>query len=133
MYNIGAMFLTILHHYFIWHYARACKEWFHVWGNLLWFVAHFFSLSQMARSWLSPWKRMTEPRKKAWDIEEWLSAFFINVLSRLIGAVMRTVIIIVGLTTLGVLLVGGVFITLSWIVAPAAVFFLILLGVTYVV
>lgn len=127
------MFLAILHHYLIWHYSRGFLEWFHVWGNLLWFIVHFFSLPLMVRSWLSPWKRMTEPRQKAWDIEDWASSLFINILSRFIGAIMRTIMILVGLFALVLLLAAGTLITLGWAVAPALIILLLILGVSYIV
>jgi hypothetical protein len=126
------MFLSNLHHYFVWHYTRAITEWFHIWGNLLWFIVHFFSLPLMVRSWLAPWKRISEPHQSAWDIEEWASSFLINALSRLIGILLRTLLIIIGVITLIGLLIAGTLIALSWVIAPVAIILLLILGITHV-
>lgn len=127
------MVLTILHHYLIWHYSQAYLQFFKVWTNLMWFVVRFFSLPQLVGSWLSPWKRITEERKKAWDVEEFFSSLVINILSRIIGAIMRTIVLLIGTITLIVLFVWGVLVYLVWTVAPGLIVFLIILGVTYIV
>ncbi len=127
------MFLTILHHYLLWHYSRAYIQFFNVWKNLLWFIVKFFSIPQMLRSWISPWKRITEDRKKAWNIEDMAGSFVINILSRFIGAIMRTVVIISGIFSLLVTFVGGLVTYLIWTVAPALIVFLIILGIVYIV
>lgn len=85
------------------------------------------------RSWLSPWKRMTEERKKAWDVEEFFSSLVINILSRIIGALMRTIIIVIGLVSLVFILVGGIAVYLIWTVAPALIVGLIVLGAAYII
>lgn len=133
MYNGEDMFVAILHHYLIWHYSRAYLEFSRVLFNILWFTAHFFSIVDLMKSWLSPWKRMTEERKKAWDVEEFFSSIVINILSRIIGALMRTIIIAIGLLSLTFVLVGGVVVYLIWTVAPALIIGLIILGASYIV
>jgi hypothetical protein len=127
------MFLAILHHYLIWHYAQGFVQFLSVWKNLLWFIIRFFSLPELIRSWVSPWKRITEQRTKAWDIEDFFGSIIINILSRIIGFIMRTMVIAIGLVMLLLMLVGGAIAYLAWIVAPALVVFLIILGVSYIV
>jgi hypothetical protein len=127
------MFLTILHHYVVWHFSQAYLQFFRVWMNLLWFVIHFFSLPQMVRSWFSPWKRITEERKKSWDLEDFFGSLLINLLSRIIGALMRTFVIMVGLLALLIIFVGGLTVYILWTVAPALIVFLIIIGIMYIV
>lgn len=87
----------------------------------------------MLRSWFLPWKRVTEERKKKWDPEDFFGSLLINLLSRIIGALMRTLVIITGLLALTIVFVGGVFTYLVWTVAPALIVFLIIMGVIYIV
>jgi hypothetical protein len=101
--------------------------------NLLWFVIHFFSLPQMVRSWFSPWKRITEERKKSWDLEDFFGSLLINLLSRIIGALMRTFVIMVGLLAFLIIFVGGLTVYILWTVAPALIVFLIIIGIMYIV
>ncbi|MCD5381679.1 MAG: hypothetical protein LR008_03865, partial [Candidatus Pacebacteria bacterium] len=84
------LFLMIVHRYFIWHYSRAFLEIFHVWRSFLWFVAHFFSITQLIRSWFSPWKRVVEGRGNKWDLEDLAGFIIIGLMSRIIGFILRT-------------------------------------------
>lgn len=127
------MFLAILHHYLLWHYSRAYIEWFNVWTNLLWFVVNFFSIPQLIRSWFSPWKRMTEERTKAWDFEDFAGTILINLLSRIIGAMLRTVVIAMGLVALAFMMAFGVLVYALWLIAPILILALIITGVVYII
>ena len=113
------LFVSILHHYLLWHYTHAFLEIFHVWTNFFWFIVNFFSIPQLFRSLFSPWKRITEERKKSFDFEDMAGVVIIGLFSRLIGFVLRGVIIIIGLFTL-ILLLAFLFIVYTfWLLAPA--------------
>jgi len=107
-----------MHHYVLWHYTRAWLEILHVWKNLTWFVINFFSLPQLMLSWLSPWKRMTEGRGETWNLEALASYIIIGIISRIVGAIMRTVVIFLGLVSLAIVITGGFITLLFWAVAP---------------
>ena len=122
------LFLSIVHHYLLWHYSRAFLEIFHVWLNLLWFVVHFFSLPQLVRTWISPWKRIIEPRGNKWNLEDLAGYIVIGIISRLIGFILRTALIIIGTTCLLACIVSGFVLYLFWIVAPLAIIALFTFG-----
>jgi len=112
------LFAAIIRDYFVWHYTTA---WFLLWGvwrNFLWFVIHFFSLPQLMRSWLAPFKRITERRGDKFDLEDLASYVIIGFLSRIIGALVRTVIIVIGLITLALTVLGGFVVYLLWALVP---------------
>ena len=124
------LFLSIVHHYFYWHYSRAFFEIFHTWKNFIWFVGHYFSLRQLTVSWFSPWKRTVEGRGKKWDFEDLAGFIIINILSRLVGAVIRTVIIFIGVVSVLLTIVGGVLFYIFWTVAPFVLIVLLGFGLT---
>ncbi len=124
------LFLSIVHHYLLWHYTRAFVEISHVWRNFLWFVVHFFSLPQLLRSWLSPWKRIVEDRGEAWNFEDLAGFIIIGLVSRIIGFILRTIIITIGTMSLLFTIAGGIIVYLFWIVAPAIIIGLLLLGIS---
>jgi hypothetical protein len=124
------LFLSIVHHYFFWHYSRALGEIFSLWKNLMWFVGHFFSLRQLAASWFSPWKRIVERRGEKWNLEDIAGYIIINIVSRIIGTVIRTVIIILGVISFLATIVGGVVVYVFWILAPFILIALLGLGIT---
>ncbi len=124
------LFLSIVHHYLLWHYTRAWFELFHVWRNLLWFVVHYFSLPQLMRTWVAPWRRITEPRGNTWNLEDLAGYVLIGLLSRVIGFVIRTIVITLGLITLLLTTLGGFAVYAFWTVAPVAIILLIGLGLS---
>jgi hypothetical protein len=112
------LFFFILNHYIIWHYTNAFREIFHVWKNLMWFTYHFFSIPQMFRSYISPWKRMTEEKGSSFDFEDIASFIIINLISRIIGIILRTIVIIAGLFSLLTLIIGIVATYIFWLLMP---------------
>ena len=115
------LFAAIIRDYFVWHYTEAWFLMWGVWRNFLWFVIHFFSLPQLMRSWFAPFKRITEERGDKFDLEALAGFVIIGILSRLVGAIARTVIILLGVLTLSLTIVGGFFIYLVWALLPFAI------------
>jgi len=112
------LFAAIIRDYFVWHYTEA---WFLLWGvwrNFLWFIIHFFSLPQLARSWFAPFKRITESRGDKFSLEDFASYIIIGFISRVIGAIARTIIIIIGLIALITTIAGGFVTYLLWALVP---------------
>jgi hypothetical protein len=120
---------TILQHYLIWHYTRGLRDVVHVWGNLLWFTGHFFSLGALARSLFAPYKRMVEERGSTWSFEDLAGFIVIGLLSRVLGFCIRFIIITVGLLVLVVVLLAGIGILAGWLIAPLIVIGLLLVGI----
>lgn len=127
------LFLTIMQHYLLWHYSEAYKQLFGVWRNIIWFVIHFFSIPQLLMTLFSPWKRMVEERKKSWDIEDFASRIIINIISRIIGAIMRMGVIAVGLVSLSVTLFAAITTYTLWLIAPLIIVASFILGIVYII
>ena len=119
MYTMHMLFTSILHHYLIWHYSYAFTQIAHVWSNLFWFTFHFFSIPQLLRSYIAPWKRMTEDRGNTFSFEDMAGFIIINLISRIIGMILRTIIIGAGLVAILVLCVGIIATYVFWVCAPA--------------
>lgn len=130
---IYMLFVSILHHYLLWHYTRAFGEILHVWKNFVWFTFHFFSIPQLLKSFLSPWKRMTEERGQTFNFEDLASFIIINLISRIVGVLLRTVLIIAGLGSLFILTVGIVATYIFWILTPLMIAVCIYYGVMLIV
>ncbi|MCA9355594.1 hypothetical protein KC865_03555 [Candidatus Kaiserbacteria bacterium] len=127
------LFLSIVHHYLLWHYSRAFLEIFHVWLNLMWFIVHFFSIPELMMSWFSPWKRITEPRRNKWSLEDLAGSIIIGLLSRIIGFTLRTLVICIGLVCLFTLIIVGLLTYIFWIIAPMMIIILIGFGIALIV
>lgn len=127
------LFLSIVHHYLFWHYTKAFGEIFHIWKNFMWFVTHFFSLRQLAASWFSPWKRTVEDRGEKWNLEDFAGYIIINILSRLVGTVIRTIIIFLGIVSLFVTFLGGIALVTFWVLTPFILIILLGFGLTLLI
>lgn len=114
------LFVYIISDYFKWHYTRAFSEIFHVWLNFAWFIIHFFSLSKLAHAWFAPFKRLTEERGDVFSFEDWAGFIIINLLSRLVGALLRTILIALGVLCLFILTGLGLLTLIFWITAPVS-------------
>jgi hypothetical protein len=124
------LFTTILHHYVWWHYTTALKEIWHVWKNLIWFTANFFSLRPLITSLFSPWKRITFERGDSLAFEDLTGYVIINLISRILGATLRSTIILMGLLSVAVLLLLLVATYIIWLVAPAVLVGSLIAGIT---
>lgn len=124
------LFLSIAQNYFLWHYTRAFQEIFHVWLNLLWFTVHFFSLPQLFKSWFAPFKRITEHRHKGDSLEDLAGYVIINIMSRLVGALMRSILMLLGFLCLTIIIIGGIMTYLLWLALPIIAVGLLVVGGT---
>lgn len=127
------LFLSVAQNYLLWHYGRAFLEIFHVWFNLIWFTVHFFSIPQLMRSWVSPWKRMVEDKGRKWNVEDLAGYLIIGLLSRLIGFILRTIVIGLGLISLLAVVVAGFSIYVIWISLPLVIIALFIFGITLII
>ena len=126
------LFLSIMHHYVFWHYTQAWSALVHLWAKFLKFEIQFFSIPQLLQSWFSPWKRMTENRGETWDLEDLASFVIINLISRIIGAILRTIVIFVGLVCVLASIAIGLVALLFWALAPVVIIGLLGSGIALV-
>ena len=79
--------------YLRWHYSTALLDISRIDGDIFWFLWHFFSVPETLRTYFSPWERMGEKYKGGLDIEEAASTFVVNTLMRIVGIIMRSVLL----------------------------------------
>ena len=125
------LFLSVIHDYFVWHYTRAFKELFHVWLNSLWFIVHFFSIPQLAKAWFAPFKRITEAKRPGLNFEDLAGYVIINLMSRIVGAILRTVLIGLGILFIVLAVALGFSFTLVWILLPVIIVTALVLGISF--
>lgn len=109
--------------YLRWHYSGAFIDMLRVWRNLFLFLIDFFSIPLLLRTLLSPWRRLREERRHGFDLADFFSVLIVNIVTRIVGAMIRTVIIVIGLFWLTLLLVGGILFVALWMVAPIVIVF----------
>lgn len=121
VYNVSMKYmkpLILTESYFAWHYGRAFVDMFHIWMNFLWFVFNFFSISALIDTFFDPWKRMGESYPKGFDIAGVISAFVVNLLMRVVGIMVRLIVLGIGLAFAIVIFTAGIAIALAWALMP---------------
>ncbi len=97
------------------------------WKNFLSFNLNYFSIPTLLKTFFSHWKRYSYSYGKAFDIGRYFEAFTFNVMSRVIGAILRTFVIIMGLAVEIFLIFLGATVVLVWIFLP----FILIYGLIY--
>ncbi|MDP3771823.1 MAG: hypothetical protein Q8Q94_00405 [bacterium] len=111
----------LIRDYLRWHYTAAVRELLGILGNLLWFFAHLFSLRLLLATLFSPFYRIHEDYFSVADIEKTLASIAANLVSRVVGFLLRIIVIALGIITEGVLIVLILPILLVWIFLPAII------------
>jgi hypothetical protein len=105
-------------HYFTWHYSRAFKDLLHTWANFFWFLIQFFSISLLLRTLFSPFKRIEDEQTHI-GLENFFETLVMNVVSRIVGAIARLSILLIGLILLTAWCIALVGLLIFWVFAPA--------------
>lgn len=113
--------------FLVWHYYDATKGILLAAKNFLVFNFNFFSIGLLAKTLFSHWRRYRESYGRGFDIKRYFSVFVGNMISRVLGAIVRTVVIVVGLAVEVFIFIGGIIVFLVWIFLPI----LLLLGLYF--
>lgn len=117
--------------YIRWHFYQMPKLILHAWKNYLKFGNYFFSIGLLLRSWFSPWKRITWSYGRGFSPTRYLQTLISNLFSRCIGAFLRTIIILAGISFEILILVLGAIFYLFWIFLPAILFVCFVFGIKF--
>lgn len=134
-YNRGMNPVSFAATYIGWHYGRAFLFIYDMWKGAIGYAERLFPIGELLRTLFSPIMRLQESYYKEgkFDIAEYLSVKTVNVIMRLVGAVVRLVIIAVGLAVSLAVFAAGVAFYLFWLVMPAVVVVSIIAGVRLLV
>lgn len=122
----------LLYYYARWHYLQAPKDVFGVWMNFLWFVLHFFSIPILLRTLISPFQRLSEQYEGGLDPARIAETIIVNILMRLVGFLIRSAIILLGIAFFLVVLSLGAIAMVLWFFVPIILPGLAALGVAFV-
>jgi hypothetical protein len=107
------------------------REMLRNWMDFLWFLTEFFSLGILLKTLFSPWERMNERYKGGLDIGNFAETILVNFLMRLVGFVIRALILLAGLFSIIVGIIMGAVIFVVWLLYPLVVFFLLALSIKF--
>jgi ATP-dependent Clp protease ATP-binding subunit ClpC len=106
-----------------WHYSEGLTYYFKSWMNTIGYVNHSFSIPLLLRTLFSPYKRLiTAETGPGFDMSKRFQVLTYNLISRGIGAIVRFILIWVGLILLLVSVLGGAAGYLFWVLLPVLSF-----------
>ena len=117
---------NIIAMWFSWHFYEAPKFLIGVWQNYIFFVSNYFSLPLLLATFFSPWRRYAWRYPRGFDIGEYYKVFISNIFSRIIGAMMRFVFIVLGIMAQIFTIITGLIIILFWVLIPLIIIGLML-------
>ena len=108
------MFLQV----FVWYFWDKPKAILAAWANFLRFNLNYFSLITLLRTFFSHWHRYGYSYGKIFEVWKNIETFVFNIMSRVVGMILRTFLIILGLATEVLIILIGLVIFLGWIFLP---------------
>ncbi|MEK7636229.1 MAG: hypothetical protein AAB362_00885 [Patescibacteria group bacterium] len=119
--------LSIL--YLYWHYSLGAKQVARDGLRLIFGIFNFFSISHLFRTLLYPWHQYSDQYKSGFDLGVFLWALSGNMISRGLGAIVRTITIFIGLFFSACAFAFAVFCFFLWLILPLAIPTAIILGI----
>ena len=122
------MIVSLFTQFLFWFFIAAPKSYLVVWKNFLSFLAAYFSFGAVIKTLCSPWKGIRWQRQhRGLDPGDIVSTFFSNLISRGLGAIMRTFLLVTGILSEAVFFLTGLILFFAWFAVPI----LIILGFFY--
>lgn len=119
---------AILVQFLIWYIFDVPKEIIRGWGNYLAFNLNYFSVLILIKTYFSHWHKYRFSYGKKLDPGKYIEAFVGNMMSRFIGMILRTFIIIFGVLSEFFTFVFGAIILIGWFLLPIFLFMGLIIG-----
>lgn len=105
--------------FFSWYFHKGIHGMFEIWLNFISFFWSFFSIGELIFTLFSPWKKDISFRTwRGWHPEKALHLFINNIFSRIIGMIVRSIVIFSGLVITFATIVAGFSLIFIWIAFP---------------
>ena len=119
--------------YLKWHYGKALIYTFSFWKNILVFLFNFFSIKSLLGNFFTPWKRLADSYPKRFSLKINSFTFLVNTIMRIVGIILRSIIIIIGLACCAIFVFSFPFALIAWLVLPPIVIFLLIYGLILII
>ena len=103
---------------FQWYFIDQPKVILQIWKNLLKFNLNYSSIPLLLRTLFSPWRKIAWSKGRGFDFKRYAEVFLSNAISRGIGAVLRFILIVIGVSLEIIIFFGGVIIFAIWFLLP---------------
>ncbi len=115
-----------------WHFLEVPAKIIQGWSNFLKFNLEYFSIGVLSRTLFSPWRKQIDSYAHILDFSKNAEIFITNTFSRLIGATIRLIIILIGLFFELVILIFGFLFLLFWVFLPVIILIGLIFSVSFI-
>ncbi len=116
------MIQNIFFQYLEWHFIEMPRDILKAWKNYLKFNLNYWSLPLLIKTFFSHWRRYNFSYGRGLDLKRYLEAFHFNLISRVLGAIVRSFFIVIALLIEFFIVLLGLIIFLLWIFLPFILF-----------
>ena len=108
----------ILPQWLSWQYIYVPSAILQAWRNFLLFTFNYFSIPILLRTLFFYWRRYRYFYGRGFDLKRYFDAFTFNIISRVIGAIIRIIFIAIGALSEIFVIAGGLILLLGWFFLP---------------
>lgn len=119
---------NIIFEYFSWHFIEMPVNILKAWWNFILFSLNYFSVSLLLKTFLAPWRRDVLVFPRGFDLGKYLEILFSNLISRVLGAIVRSVLIVLGIIVEIFVILFGIIVFIGWMILPLIIIFGFMLG-----
>jgi len=120
---------NIFFQWLFWQFFEMPGNILKAWRNFLRFNLNYFSIPLLLKTFFSPWRKYKWSCGKGFDIKRYFEALFSNLISRTLGVIIRSFLIIIGLLVEIFIIFAGTIIFLSWLALPAILIWGLIFGI----
>jgi hypothetical protein len=119
----------IIPYYVAWHYSRGVHDVLVRFKDFLWFFWNLFSITELTKTFFEPFERLGQAAPKGFKPEKMLEAFATTLVMRVVGVVVRTTVILLGLLVQLTVVVICIGFLIVWILLPFLLIGLLSVGI----
>ena len=120
---------NIIIQWFFWQFSEAPAGILRAWKNIILFNLSYFSIILLLKTLFSPWRRYSYSYGQGFDLGRYFEVFTFNLISRILGAIIRICLIILGLLTEIFIIFIGIIILISWLLLPVFLIIGLIFGI----
>jgi len=122
---------NILSDWLFWHFFKVPKDIIKAFRNFLLFNLNYFSILFLLKTLFSPWRKYKDSYGRGFDFQRYFETFTFNLASRILGAIVRIIIILVGLILEVFIFLLGIIFVIGWIFSPFLLAILLYIGLRF--
>lgn len=120
---------NIIFQWFRWHFIDASISILKAWRNFLLFGLNYFSIPLLLKTLFSPWHKYIWSYPRGFDIRKYFEVWTSNLVSRFVGASVRSFLIGVGICGEILIFIGGILVLVGWLILPLVSTFSLFFGI----